>query len=450
MKSNIRISFIFICTVALFLIGCKVTSWCATTKTPSLSTPMQDTSNKKVVWLNVFIHGIMSIKPHLSWNNFMLFLKDKVQGTLYEKTVELMREDPFFYKNQAMYQIGFHQVDTSLREGNSCASLAFVLNKIADHYKITPHENRYYTFGWTGLLSAKTRYQESEKLFKALCKEVARLKAQGFAPRIRIFGYSHGGNVALNLAKIKQQKTAPCNITVDELVLLGSPIVRDTDYLIKDPLFGRVYNLYSMSDRVQPLDIFAPKQSFSNRIFRPRTGFTLPDKLIQIQLKVTRCKQGSCNDPIKFEQSKNYSSRKVVQGKACLLRDISPGHMELWFFGWTPVHYREKFPLNPLPTIAFAPPIMYHAQKMAQAIQPEHSIIADIRPEHNVILFRRRGHSEVYSIVPFLTQKQLKKLHDSIHSCKPELYDQRIYDEHIKDAIKSAREALAISRSSEK
>jgi len=444
MASNKRLSISIAYVIAILVIGFKLTSWCSAEKAPCIATP-----KKKVVWLNVFVHGIMSIKPHLSWSNFVLFMKDKVEGTLYEKTVELMREDPFFYKNQAMYQLGFHAIDPSLTEGNSCASLAFIMNKIGHHYDVTPHENKYYTFGWSGLLSAKNRYRESKKLFKKLSKEVEQLKAEGYAPRVRIFGYSHGGNVSLNLAKVKQKEYQKSTLSIDELVLLGSPIIRDTDYLINDPLFKEVYNLYSLRDRVQPLDIFAPKQTISKRLFRPRKDFTLPDKLVQIQLKVTRCKRGACKDPIKFEKSKDYSKRKIVYGKGGLLRDISPGHMELWFFGWTPVHYRPNFPLNPLPTVAFAPPIMYHARKIAQSIQPERSIVADIRPEHNVILFRRQGHHSIHSTVPFLSEAKLKELHDSIYSCKPKLYDQRIYDEHIKDAVGSAREALSISRSTE-
>lgn len=442
------ITFFVSYVIALLVIGFKLTTWCASS-TPSSLPKSTQSEPKKIVWINVFVHGIMSIKPHLSWKNFMLFMKDKVEGTLYEKTVELMREDPFFYKNQAMYQLGLHAIDPSFTEGNSCASLAFVLNKIAHHYVVTPHENKYYTFGWSGLLSAKSRYRESKKLFKQLDKEVTRLKAEGYAPRIRIFGYSHGGNVSLNLARIKQKEYPKSTLSIDELVLLGSPIVRDTDYLINDPLFKEVYNLYSLRDRVQPLDVFAPKQTISKRLFRPRKGFILPNKLVQIQLKVTRCKKGACRDPKKFERSKDYSRRKVVYGKSGLLRDISPGHMELWFFGWTPVHYRPRFPLNPLPAIAFAPPIMYHARKIAQSIQPERSVVADIRPEHNVILFRRQDHHEIHSTVPFLSQEKLKELHDSVHSCKPELYTQRIYDEHIKDAVGSAQEALEISRSTE-
>lgn len=437
-----KITFSVSYIIALLFIGFKLTSWCGTDR-PSI--PAQ----KKVVWLNVFVHGIMSIKPHLSWNNFMLFIKDKVEGTLYEKTVELMREDPFFYKNQAMQQLGLHEVGAQSAEGNSCANLAFILNEITQHYEVTPHANRYYTFGWSGLLSAKSRYRESKLLFKQLSKEVKRLKADNFEPRIRIFGYSHGGNVTLNLARVRKQKYPHSSLSINELVLLGTPIIKDTDYLINDPLFKEVYNLYSLRDRVQPLDVFSHGQTFSSRLFRSRKRFKLPDKLVQIQLKVTRCKKNTCKDSKKYARSLDFSRRKTVFGKSGLLRDISPGHMELWFFGWTPVHYRSSYPLHPLPTVAFAPPIMYHAKKIAESISPERSVIADIRPEHNVILFRRQGHHAVHSTVPYLPREKLRKLHDAIHSCKPKMYSDDIYKAHVKDAVDNAREALEISRSNE-
>ncbi len=376
-------------------------------------------------------------------------MKDKVSGTLYEKTVELMREDPFFYKNQAMQQPGLHPIEPALTEGDSCANLAFVLNAVAHHYNVSPHKNLYYTFGWSGLLSAKSRYQSAKQLFKALQKEVNRLKGENKEVRVRIFGYSHGGNVGLNLARVREQDYPQSTLSIDELVLLGSPIIRETDYLINDPIFKEVYNIYSLRDRVQPLDIFAPKQTFSKRTFHARKEFQLPDKLIQIQLKVTRCKKDACKDPIRYAQSLDLSRRKVVLGKSGLLRDMSPGHMELWFFGWTPVHYRSSYPLHPLPTVAFAPPIMHHARKMAEHILPKHSIIADIRPEHNIILFRRQGKHTIDSTISYLPQDTLDELHTAIHSCKPELYSEDIYKAHVSDALKNARKALEISRSNE-
>lgn len=424
---------IFTYILAALLIGLKISSACC---------KKLDTQPKQDVWLNVFVHGIMSIKPHISWNNFMLFLKDEIEGTLYEKTVELMREDAFFFRNQAMQKIGLHQIDPMFFEGNASASLAFVFDEISKHYGLE-RTNYYYTYGWSGLLSAKSRYNDAKKLFLALEQEVARLRKQRFNPKVRVIGYSHGGNINLNLAAVRQKELPNSPLTIDEVVNVGTPVITDSDYLINDQLFKRIFHLYSMRDRVQPLDFFAPNQFFSDRIFRPRKGFSLPDKLIQIQLKVTRCKTSVLDCPKRFSISSDLSRPHIVYGKKGLLRDMSPGHAELWFFGWTPLYYRDTYPLYPLPTISFAPVILHHAEKIAKSISPEHSIVADIRPQHNVILFRKYQDSQVHSTVPYITEGKLKTLHDVILQCKPQLYSNDIYKAHIHDAARHAQQIMS-------
>jgi hypothetical protein len=393
------------------------------------------------VWLNVFIHGIMSIKPHISWNNFMLFLKDEIEGTLYEKTVELMREDEFFFRNQAMQHIGLYKIDPTLFEGNASASLSFVFEEISRHYGIN-RQNYYYTFGWSGLLSAKSRYNDAKKLFISLEQEVERLRKQNLNPKIRVIGYSHGGNINLNLAAIRQKEFPNSPLTIDEVVNIGTPVITDSDYLINDPMFKRIYHLYSNLDRVQPLDFFAPKQFFSSRTFNSRKGFKLPEKLIQIQLKVTRCNKGVLDDPERFELSNDLSKSHIVYGKKGLLRDTSPGHVELWFFGWTPIYYRQTNPIYPLPTIAFAPVILHHVEKVAQSATPEQSIVADIRPQHNVIIFRKYKDRSVHSTVPYIPAEKLQKMTEVILQCKPELYSDDIYKAHIKDAARNAQQIM--------
>src|SRR5579872_7113088 len=151
---------------------------------PSLYPAKKDRRNqtpKKEVWVNVFVHGIMSIKPHVNWSNFMRFMRDDVEDTLYEKTVELMREDPFFYKNQAMQQIGLHRVDHRMFQGNSSASMAFILDEISHHYGIN-RTNYYYTYGWSGLMSSKIRYRDAKTLFEQLEKETNALRKQNLIP----------------------------------------------------------------------------------------------------------------------------------------------------------------------------------------------------------------------------------------------------------------------------
>lgn len=97
MKSVFRDSKLYVFFLAILLIGLQISALYRPAKKQSISNPKQE------VWINVFVHGIMSIKPHVSWNNFMLFVKDEIEDTLYEKTVALMREDQFFHKNQAMH-----------------------------------------------------------------------------------------------------------------------------------------------------------------------------------------------------------------------------------------------------------------------------------------------------------------------------------------------------------
>ncbi len=391
----------------------------------------------KDIWLTVFVHGIMSVKPHINWNNFMNFFKDKVEGTLYEKTVQLIREDSFFFKNQAMQYRGLHEIDLELKEGNACASMGYMYDEIIKHYGIA-RNNKYYTFGWSGLLSAKARIQDAKDLFEQLEKEVCKLKKENYTPHIRLVSYSHGGNVALNLALIHKDNFPNSNLFIDELVLVGTPIVQESDYLINDPIFGKVFNVYSLKDRVQPLDLFAANQLFSERIFRPRKGFEVPKKLVQVQLKVTRCKESTIKNTKKFKHSKNLSNPSVVYGRTKLLRDCSPGHSELWFFGWTPMNYRKKFPMYPLPAAAMIPVITYHADKIRKDFKPETTIIADIRPQHNVVLFRERLSNKIHSTVPYIPQKKLGQITDLIMRCKPELYTPGIYGKHIEFAIKRA------------
>ena len=68
--------------------------------------PVAPQSNKQETWVTVFVHGIMSIQPHLTLQNVMRFVRDDVAHTTYSKTVEYMRLDPYFYLNQAMQEFG--------------------------------------------------------------------------------------------------------------------------------------------------------------------------------------------------------------------------------------------------------------------------------------------------------------------------------------------------------
>lgn len=374
-------------------------------------------------WITIFVHGMMSIKHHISVENFFRFLRDDINRCTYAKTVDLMRLDPFFYKNQAMLGPGLHQVTPTLEpEGNAAQTMAYLFNVI--YNELQPKvQNYYYTFGWSGFLSPSVRYSDAKVFFNALTKEVMKLKNKGINPKIRIIGYSHGGNVTLNLAAIRRRYCPHAPFTVDELILIGMPVQQETDYLVNDPLFLKVYNFYSEGDRVQPMDLFSSKRFFSHRIFSNRPGFCVPSKVTQIELRVKRCRRLSAKT---CKAASNWHHPLVCSGRSRLLRDISPGHAEMWFFGWTPLNYRRHFPLYPLPTMALIPFIIQ--QLKIDTCDP--IMVADIRPEFRTILIKKFS-GMLCKKITYLSDNKLATLKKELLATAPKHYCEDRYQAHV-------------------
>ncbi len=133
-----------------------------------------------------------------------------------------------------------------------------IANHDPEHFPL----EEFYVFGWSG----KLKQQEREKAAEVLHKEIISLseayeKKYGKKPIIRIIAHSHGGNVALSMAKIKpllrqgseEQAHHP---TIKSLILLACPVQERTKHLICTPMFNHVYSLYSSFDLVQ---IIAPQ-----------------------------------------------------------------------------------------------------------------------------------------------------------------------------------------------
>jgi len=392
-------------------------------------------------WITIFVHGIMSIKPHLSFGNFMRFMTDNVHGTVYSKTVELMRDDIIFHQNQAMQQVGLKKIDPyDVAPGNASSAMALVFEQMSAFANTgLKIENHYYTFGWSGLLSPKQRYADAISMYNAIAKEVASYVAHGVNPKVRIIGYSHGGNVLLNLALARQQSTIAETFTVNELILLGMPVQAETDHLINDPIFETVYHLYSRGDRIQKLDFFSFNRFFSSRLFKNREDFQLPEKLIQIQLKCTRNAKPTITAD-KQNELYNFANNAILSGTSRLLRDASPGHTELWFFGWTPGNYRNNFPLYPLPAASLIPLILREARNFQHKEWYEKPTLIDIRPEQEVILIRNQKSKKMLTIAQFLPKSELNRLGKQVMQYKPEIYNQELYFGGIQKALQQAQD----------
>jgi hypothetical protein len=143
---------------------------------------------------------------------------------------------------------GLHPV-TSLTKKHRLLSVAKALAQVDPERFPLDH---FYVFGWSGNLSFKERELAAKKLYAELKILLAHYtETHGFTPKIRLITHSHGGNVALNLAKCKNPADG---ITIAQAVLLASPVQKETVDYIHDPFFEKVYALYSTLDNLQVLD----------------------------------------------------------------------------------------------------------------------------------------------------------------------------------------------------
>ncbi|QQR53980.1 hypothetical protein IPH25_03965 [bacterium] len=389
------------------------------------------------VWITVYIHGIMSITPHLNVGNFMRFMNDNVLHTLYAKQVEFIRNDPFFQYAQAMQQIGLHKLDPEkLEYGDAGNAIAAIFNEIEqgiDKNRI----NHHYTFGWTGLLSPQQRYYDAHELF-VLLEDLVREYEHTYQtkPKIRLIGYSHGGNISLNLAAVRKDFYPQSTLQIDQQVLIGVPLVTETDFLVNDPIFKRTYHIFSSHDRIQQIDLFSFSRLFSRKVFKNRHNFKLPDNLWQIQLKTMKPvkKMGAKRDALRL----NMHNEAIVSGTHPLLKNVSPGHIELWFFGWTPQHYRPHFILNPLPVVVFLPYIINAVHACESFLDNKEIVIFDIRPKDNLSIVKQYREKLYFKTFTFFSQDQLDYFASLGLKTKPDSYTNRDFKERIYNACQTA------------
>lgn len=384
------------------------------------------------VWITVFVHGILNIKPHLSFSNIIRFLRDQVADSVYARAISIMRKDPFFYQYSAMQGLGLQKIDFERNSEYTSGAFAcaydsfFQLNSQGSLQK-----HIYYTFGWSGLLSNQIRYQEALLFYEQLHKEIEEYKKQGIVPKIRIVGYSHGGYIALNLGAVFGHKAGELQApwSVDELILIGVPVICDTDFMINSPIFKSVYHFYSPGDRVQVMDCLAMNRFFSNRIFTARADFPIPSKLTQIQLRVKRIARTLfARNGCRHHAQKQYPSR--------LLRNADPGHTELWSFGWS-FGYRSYLPLYPFPTASYLSYIMNTLQKICSDLSKH--IIVDIHAFQDSMFISDLS-SGVTKMMPFPSQSVRDEIANRLTAYIPKNCNKKLYVQKADRALKLAQE----------
>ncbi|BDC34974.1 hypothetical protein Noda2021_09320 [Candidatus Dependentiae bacterium Noda2021] len=342
------------------------------------------TEQPKTICMYLFVHGIMNIEAHLNTSTFIHLFNDDIEDTLYKANILYVRNDPFFQQSQPIQGLGLIPIDMNkTAPGYAAGAMAQLFEQQLP--KDQGCEHKYYTFGWSSLLSFSERYKAAQQLYYALSQEVQKYTQEGHTVRLMAVGYSHGANILLNLAAIKKENTlAHEPFSIDTLVLMGAPIQCETDHQIMDPLYKKVYHLYSNADVPQTLDFFTSKRFFSERMFRPRKGFVLPNKLVQANISILRRAGGN---------HKKLPCKKV-NCKSQLMRDISPGHTELWFFGWTQCSYRPNLPFCPLPLATLIPTFIKYLQRVEPELDPNKTAYMTIDTYHDTITIKnnRKGH----------------------------------------------------------
>ena len=113
-------------------------------------------------------------------------------------------------------------------------------------------ERHFYTYGWSGDVRPESRMDAAQDLYNELKKLVSVYNLEyGNNPSITIITHSHGGNVALNLAQVREKDP---QFTIARLILLASPVQEETKNLITDPFFEQVYSFFSPLDTSQVID----------------------------------------------------------------------------------------------------------------------------------------------------------------------------------------------------
>lgn len=383
------------------------------------------TAQKQKIEVNIFIHGVCNIEGHLnSFHSIMNFFKDDIYNTYYQHSLALFRNERSFYQFQAMQDLGMHEInDLSMTSGNASGALVSVIDSTFS--LICPKkqlQQRYYTYGWSGLHSVKEYRTQGKNFYNDIIALKKELSDQGYDPYMRIWGYSHGGNVALMMA-YDYQPTQSC---IDELILLGTPFISGaTVEFVASPLFKKVYNIYSLSDKVQRYDLIHLDAFLCEQKLTTKTLKTLPSNLIQVRLRYTVPSKQAQRNKKSFAHSQNFAKQSIINGKSRLLKNVSPGHIELWLFGWTFNHYRSDYITYPIPAGAFSIPyaLCYLDDIMQDADHnPAQEFIIDVRPYHELVLINQKTKKNGTinkMIAPFFTNHDFAALKEKIKSYNP-------------------------------
>lgn len=143
----------------------------------------------------------------------------------------------------------------------------------------------FYVYNWSGSPYFLDRKKEAIEFYCQIKKLNEAYLQENIEPVFCIIGYSHGGNLLLDVPENFVQNTLLC---IDFLVLLGTPILdltKNNIHLknnVQEYFFKHVVNVYSPSDKIQVIDFTSPNKGY---IFGIRHNFSFSKRRLSNRKK---------------------------------------------------------------------------------------------------------------------------------------------------------------------
>ncbi len=299
----------------------------------SVSSQLEEVCDAQRPVMVVFVHG--TILPYIKLGMVKKLLRDFSSSISYDHTVADVLRYQGCYQYQPIADYGLRLLSeadgvcSAVHRRNQLYGSLF--EKIWKH-TFGQHIAASYVFGWDGSLSAARRILASQALYNSLVRERENVAlANNCLPmdvEIVLVAHSHGGSLGLLLA---QEETAKQHgLSIEHLILLGTPVQQETEYLVHHQMFCNIWSLYSMGDVVQVLDVVTTKGA-SKRYFASEHQ---PASLRQCAIELI----------------------EEATGDTYL-----PSHVQLWFYDvqhMQPFFLQAYSPFNPLPISLFTPLIL--------------------------------------------------------------------------------------------
>lgn len=186
-------------------------------------------------------------------------------GSWFKRAIDVARGNIEQLDTQPMQELGLIEIprgtiDALVNNGpiSSDVSRRAAVQEVAMYHIFNqgddPVTNKYYTFGWSGILNAGLRQKAAEALYDALINMRDALKREfpGRTVEIVLDAHSHGGGTAFNLAYWETQKKQGLEIAY--MLLYGTPIQEETVRYSESPVFKKIINIYSLGDAMQVMD----------------------------------------------------------------------------------------------------------------------------------------------------------------------------------------------------